>query len=211
MPESVKHNLRRLRRLDGRIESRPGDDAHRSVALVGEAARGSHAWGNFSNALWPNSSPTGFGTGRGFVVLAHLSEQNIPPRSRHCGRECARHPAQNCSASGESCWRHSLSPLPAITLESNQATSWPGLRNLFHERASAKKALSGHLSSWRYDISGLAPEMRVDYEAHLAECNRCHTAPASPPRHRYRADCSHHLAGFLRWVGAIWKWKPRTR
>ena len=31
------------------------------------------------------------------------------------------------------------------------------------------------LSSWRYDISGLAPEMRVDYEAHLAECTRCHT------------------------------------
>ena len=31
------------------------------------------------------------------------------------------------------------------------------------------------LSSWRYDISGLAPEMRVDYEAHLAECHRCHT------------------------------------
>ena len=31
------------------------------------------------------------------------------------------------------------------------------------------------LSSWRYDISGLAPEMRVDYEAHLAECGRCHT------------------------------------
>ena len=31
------------------------------------------------------------------------------------------------------------------------------------------------LAGWRYDISGLAPEMRVDYEAHLAECQYCGT------------------------------------
>ena len=29
------------------------------------------------------------------------------------------------------------------------------------------------LAGWRYDISGLAPEMRGDYEAHLAECAFC--------------------------------------
>ena len=29
------------------------------------------------------------------------------------------------------------------------------------------------LAGWRYDISGIAPEMRGDYEAHLAECERC--------------------------------------
>jgi len=29
------------------------------------------------------------------------------------------------------------------------------------------------LAGWRYDISGLAPEMRVDYEAHLAACEHC--------------------------------------
>jgi hypothetical protein len=29
------------------------------------------------------------------------------------------------------------------------------------------------LTGWRYDISGLAPEMRGDYEAHLAVCERC--------------------------------------
>jgi hypothetical protein len=29
------------------------------------------------------------------------------------------------------------------------------------------------LAGWRYDISGLAPEMRGDYEAHLAVCERC--------------------------------------
>jgi hypothetical protein len=29
------------------------------------------------------------------------------------------------------------------------------------------------LAGWRYDISGLAPEMRGDYESHLADCERC--------------------------------------
>lgn len=29
------------------------------------------------------------------------------------------------------------------------------------------------LSSWRYDISGISPEMRIDYEEHLAECAHC--------------------------------------
>lgn len=29
------------------------------------------------------------------------------------------------------------------------------------------------LASWRYDISGISPEMRRDYEHHLVECARC--------------------------------------
>jgi hypothetical protein len=29
------------------------------------------------------------------------------------------------------------------------------------------------LAGWRYDISGIVPEMRGDYEAHFAECARC--------------------------------------
>jgi len=29
------------------------------------------------------------------------------------------------------------------------------------------------LAGWRYDISGLAPEMRGDYEAHFEGCERC--------------------------------------
>jgi hypothetical protein len=29
------------------------------------------------------------------------------------------------------------------------------------------------LAGWRYDIPGLAPEMRGDYEQHFAECERC--------------------------------------
>src|SRR5215469_17436014 len=29
------------------------------------------------------------------------------------------------------------------------------------------------LASWRYDISGITPEMRKDYERHFAECGHC--------------------------------------
>jgi hypothetical protein len=29
------------------------------------------------------------------------------------------------------------------------------------------------LAGWRYDISGLAPEMAADYEQHFAECEHC--------------------------------------
>jgi hypothetical protein len=29
------------------------------------------------------------------------------------------------------------------------------------------------LASWRYDISGLSPEMRKDYEQHLSDCPHC--------------------------------------
>jgi len=29
------------------------------------------------------------------------------------------------------------------------------------------------LASWRYDISGISPEMRKDYEQHFVECPRC--------------------------------------
>jgi hypothetical protein len=31
------------------------------------------------------------------------------------------------------------------------------------------------LSSWRYDIAGLDPEMRKDYVQHLADCAHCRT------------------------------------
>lgn len=30
------------------------------------------------------------------------------------------------------------------------------------------------LSGWRYDISGISPDMRVDYEQHLQHCSHCH-------------------------------------
>jgi len=37
------------------------------------------------------------------------------------------------------------------------------------------KVIGDILAGWRYDISGLAPEMRGDYEQHLMECAHCHS------------------------------------
>src|SRR5438105_9570976 len=35
------------------------------------------------------------------------------------------------------------------------------------------KVVGRILAGWRYDISGLAPEMRADYEEHFAGCAHC--------------------------------------
>ncbi len=35
------------------------------------------------------------------------------------------------------------------------------------------KVVGGILAGWRYDISGIVPEMRADYERHFAECEYC--------------------------------------
>ena len=42
------------------------------------------------------------------------------------------------------------------------------------ETEHLKDMLVGNiLAGWRYDISGIAPEMRGDYEQHFVECERC--------------------------------------
>lgn len=35
------------------------------------------------------------------------------------------------------------------------------------------KMVGAILAGWRYDISGIAPDMRGDYEQHFAECEHC--------------------------------------
>ena len=40
-------------------------------------------------------------------------------------------------------------------------------------KSCTDKVVGTILASWRYDISGLVPEMRKDYEYHLASCARC--------------------------------------
>ena len=35
------------------------------------------------------------------------------------------------------------------------------------------KVVGAILAGWRYDISGITPEMRGDYEQHFAECEYC--------------------------------------
>src|ERR1700680_4512076 len=67
------------------------------------------------------------------------------------------------------------------------------------------------LAGWRYDISGLAPEMRGDYESHLAGCARCRSRQQG---HRVIdvgliALASISAAVFLLAFGVIWHFGPR--
>ena len=39
--------------------------------------------------------------------------------------------------------------------------------------ACTDRVVGDILSSWRYDISGITPEMRRDYEQQLVECSHC--------------------------------------
>ena len=43
----------------------------------------------------------------------------------------------------------------------------------FRMQECTDKVVGDILAGWRYDISGLAPEMREDYVAHFAACARC--------------------------------------
>ncbi len=67
------------------------------------------------------------------------------------------------------------------------------------------------LAGWRYDISSLAPEMRGDYESHLAACERCRSHQQI---HRIIdvgliALASISAAVFLLAFGVIWRLGPR--
>ncbi len=42
-----------------------------------------------------------------------------------------------------------------------------------HHSSCTDQVVGDILSGWRYDISGLSPAMRTDYEQHLTECNHC--------------------------------------
>jgi hypothetical protein len=42
-----------------------------------------------------------------------------------------------------------------------------------HQNNCTDRVIGAILARWRYDISGIAPDMRKDYEQHLVECDHC--------------------------------------
>ena len=67
------------------------------------------------------------------------------------------------------------------------------------------------LAGWRYDISGLAPEMRGDYEDHFSSCEHCRSRQRI---HRMIdvgliALASVSAGVFLLAFGVIWHFVPR--
>ena len=52
------------------------------------------------------------------------------------------------------------------------ALAFPANRRRHHSSCT-DQVVGDILSGWRYDISGLSPAMRTDYEQHLSECSHC--------------------------------------
>src|SRR5882757_846261 len=53
---------------------------------------------------------------------------------------------------------------PALAFPANRRT---------HHSSCTDQVVGAILSGWRYDISGLSPAMRTDYEQHFTECAHC--------------------------------------
>src|SRR5260370_11384089 len=53
---------------------------------------------------------------------------------------------------------------PALAFPANHRT---------HHSSCTDQVVGDILSGWRYDISGLSPAMRTDYDQHLSECSHC--------------------------------------
>src|SRR5580658_4978255 len=52
------------------------------------------------------------------------------------------------------------------------ALAFPANRRTQHTSCT-DQVVGDILSGWRYDISGLSPAMRTDYDQHLSECSHC--------------------------------------
>src|SRR3979411_1219283 len=53
---------------------------------------------------------------------------------------------------------------PALAFPANRRT---------HHSSCTDQVVGDILSGWRYDISGLSPAMRTDYDQHLSDCGHC--------------------------------------
>jgi hypothetical protein len=68
---------------------------------------------------------------------------------------------------GESYWK-SKHPIVTIGLRGDA-----GANVMIKTRTCTDPVIGDILASWRYDISGISQNMRVDYERHLADCVHC--------------------------------------
>jgi hypothetical protein len=64
---------------------------------------------------------------------------------------------------------------PALEFSANRASRTD---DRVHRSLCIDPVVGDILSGWRYDISGLSPAMRTDYDQHLSDCGHC--------RHRQR-------------------------
>jgi len=79
------------------------------------------------------------------------------------------------------------------------------------KQACSDKVVGTILAGWRYDISGITPDMRSDYEQHFRECEHCRSR-----RHLHRTIdigliilASLSACVFLLAFGAVRHFEPR--
>ena len=58
-------------------------------------------------------------------------------------------------------------------MKSHRTMKRAGLAFPANRRSCTDQVVGDILSGWRYDISGLSPAMRTDYDQHLSDCSHC--------------------------------------
>ena len=61
--------------------------------------------------------------------------------------------------------------MKSINTMAKRPIAFPSTRRL--NNPCSDQVVGDILSGWRYDISGLSPAMRTDYDQHLTECSHC--------------------------------------
>jgi hypothetical protein len=66
-----------------------------------------------------------------------------------------------------------MNTMPKRDLRSTSLTNPDKAHQATQAKGCTDPIVGAILSGWRYDISSISPEMRTDYENHLAECPHC--------------------------------------
>ena len=141
--------------------------------------------GHLSNLALADFFTNDYDNSATFVVLAHLSEKNNHPEIARREAEKALADAGWFVSKPRACWhrrprRWSRSGCSRAGLLSFRRSGWGfHFRILFWliylpmSQQCIDPIVGKILAGWRYDISGLAPEMCGDYESHFAACEHC--------------------------------------
>ena len=118
--------------------------------------------GHLSNDALAEFFSSDYDGGAEYVVLAHYcpNRMNFIPKWR--GRRLNRR-----WAGAEGLWHQPC----AVGNPNGSSRIHPVIA--LYEQVCVEPMVGKILAGWRYDISGLAPEMRGDYESHFADCEHC--------------------------------------
>jgi len=135
--------------------------------------------GHLSNLALADFFTNDYDNSATFVVLAHLSQEKQPSGNSRGERRKRLWPrAVGCFRIACS-WRRRPRRWSRFGCSRLRNGHVVGLRNWLHDllptmsQQCIDPIVGKILAGWRYDISGLAPEMCGDYEGHFAGCEHC--------------------------------------